>query len=50
MGPNHEEEQKRIDQNNKQIQDDMKNNLIFTNCLGAKNIAYQNEQEKEIIG
>ena len=49
MGPNHEEEQKRIDQNKKQIQDEMENNLIITNCLGAKNIAYQNEQERRCV-
>ena len=27
----------------------MENNLIITNCLGAKNIAYQNEQERRCV-
>ena len=42
MGPNHEEEQRRIDANKKQIQDELETNLIITTCLGSKNIAYEN--------
>ena len=49
MGPNHEEEQRRIDANKKQIQDELETNLIITTCLGSKNIAYENEQERRCV-
>lgn len=49
FGPNHEVEQAKISENIKELRSSMENNLIISNCLGAKHEAYKTEEEVRCV-
>lgn len=49
MGPNHEVEQAKINDNIEELRSSMENNLIISNCLGAKHEAYKHEEEVRCV-
>ncbi len=49
IGINHEEEQRKINDNIENIRNTLENNLIVSSCLGSKNEAYKNEDEVRYV-
>lgn len=49
IGPNHEVEQTKINDNIEELRSSMETNLIISNCLSAKHETYKNEEEVRCV-